>query len=221
MLRHAAHGNARLLVVVVTDRTFIRTGHGNGAGTPRIEVPPVDELPAGEAVAKRPEAAGDERAADGTIAGSSLAKELGARGGAAKRGRTALAASLGLGELAEDADFAHYQRAAENFRRHQVAELAATVGGGKCGAAPASIIATAALQRAASAFLMERAAATGSPELFKTASRLGNDSRQNLLAAHSLCALEAKAALAAEPDPLFKQQQDFQRRLAERQERDG
>lgn len=55
------------------------------------------------------------------------------------------------------------------------------------------MVATAALQLAWSRCLFDKAAKDGNPELAVTASRLANDSRQNLLAAHELCAREAEA----------------------------
>jgi hypothetical protein len=57
----------------------LRSGHGNGAGSPRIEVLPVDELPPG--VQAPPLAsAGDERRPDGTFApGARTAQSAGGR----------------------------------------------------------------------------------------------------------------------------------------------
>ncbi len=72
--------------------------------------------------------------------------------------------------------------------------LARTVGGGVCGPAPASIIASAALQLAASRFAYE---VLGDVAL---GSKLSNDSRQNLLAAHELCAREAQSRQAQKPN---------------------
>lgn len=80
-----------------------------------------------------------------------------------------------------------YARAARGFRKAHITTLARSVGGGHCGPAPASIIASAALQFAASRFAFE---VLGDMTL---GSRLANDSRQNLLAAHELCAREAQA----------------------------
>ena len=79
-----------------------------------------------------------------------------------------------------------YLADAEAFAAAEVTRLAQTVGGGHCGAAPASMVQSAALQLAAS----RAAFASGD---FDRGSKLANDSRQNLLAAHELCAKEAKA----------------------------
>jgi hypothetical protein len=98
---------------------------------------------------------------------------------------------MGLADLVADPNFAPYKRAAADFRRAQVRSLARTVGGGHCGPGPASMVASAAWQLAASRFLFD--AASGNVDRLVVASRLANDSRQNLLAAHELCAREAQA----------------------------
>ncbi len=54
---------------------------------------------------------------------------------------------------------------ASTFRRVQCAELARTVGGGVCGPAPSSMVASAALALAWSRFFSDRAAIDGDPEL--------------------------------------------------------
>jgi hypothetical protein len=89
-----------------------------------------------------------------------------------------------------------------------VTSLARDVGGGVCGTAPSSIIASAALQLAASRFAFE---VLGDMVL---GSRLANDSRQNLLAAHELVAREAQARAHHQGDELARAQQQFQRQLA-------
>lgn len=168
----------------------LRTGHGTGAGSPRIEVLPVDELPAGEPGHARPESPGD-RGADGRFArGNALSVE----GGRARAGKTRLASRLRLGEAFADPRFDPYARAAVAFRRAQVATVAATVGGGVCGPAPSSMVASAALQLAGSRFAFE---VLGDMAL---GSRLANDSRQNLLAALEIGAREAAARKSAAPD---------------------
>lgn len=52
---------------------------------------------------------------------------------------------------------------------------------------------------AASRFAFDQAASTGEAGLFALASKLADASRQNLLAAHELCAREAKARPALNP----------------------
>lgn len=165
----------------------LRKGHGRGAGVPRIEVLPVDELPAGVPAPQRFGEPEIRRDAQGRPADAESHRAMSALGGKARAGKSRLARRVALGDSFADPRFAPYAGAARAFRRLHVKQLAQNVGGGTCGPAPASIIATAALQLAASRFAAE---ILGDLAL---ASKLGNDSRQNLLAAHELCAREAKA----------------------------
>lgn len=166
----------------------LRKGHGNGAGSPRIEVLPADELPAGVPAATRAESPTDRGDRGKFARGNSLA----ALGGRSRNGETKLARRLRLADVFADPKFEPYASAARGFRRAQVGALARNVGGGYCGPAPASIIASASLQLAASRYAFE---VLGDMAL---GSRLANDSRQNLLAAHELCAREA----AGRPKPV-------------------
>jgi hypothetical protein len=167
----------------------LRKGHGTGAGQPRIEVLPPDELPAGvpENADQVSRAAALER---GPFAPGNRRSVLGGR---ARRGKTRLAERMGLRALPEGSAFRAYKVAAASFRRAQCAELARTVGGGVCGPGPSSMIASAALQLAWSRYLADAAAEHQEPDLALAASRLADASRQNLLAAHELCAKEAAA----------------------------
>jgi hypothetical protein len=168
----------------------LRSGHGTGAGVPRVEVLPVDELPQG--VQAPPLAStGSERRPDGTFAPG--ARTMQAAGGRATAGKTRLAAKLGLARLPEGDAFAPYRRAAATFRRVQCSELARTVGGGVCGPGPSSVVASAALALAWSRYLSDQAAQTGDAELAMRSARLGETSRQHLLASIELCAREATA----------------------------
>ena len=179
----------------------LRSGHGNGAGVPRIEVLPADELPEGVQAPKQvPSRA--ERRADGTFAPG--ASTVQSQGGRSRRQATRLARRLGLGELPDDAAFKPYRAAAAAFRRFHVSTLAQSVGGGHCGPGPASVVATAAWQLAVSRYLFDRAALSGERDDFALASKLANDSRQNLLAAHELCAREAEARAKANPTNAHK-----------------
>ena len=175
----------------------LRKGHGRGAGVPRIEVLPADELPIGVQAPAQDESTG-ERRPDGTwVPGARTAQS---DGGRSRRDQTRLSRRMGLAILAADAAFAPYKRAASDFRRTHATTLARTVGGGQCGPGPSSIIATAAWQLAASRFLFDLGAAKGDPKLMLEASRLGDASRQNLLAAHELAAREATARQDAGAD---------------------
>ena len=121
-------------------------------------------------------------------------------GGHARAGKTRLADRLGLVELPPAVRSRPTAPPPVSFRRAQCAALAQGVGGGVCGAAPSSLVATAALQLAWSRFFSDKAAVTGDADLALTASRLGDASRQSLLAAHELCAKEDKRA-GNEPKP--------------------
>jgi hypothetical protein len=181
-------GNGRVRLMA------LRHGHGRGSGVPRIEVLPPDELPAG--VPESARASGPEsRGAGGLFAENN---KFASEGGKARKGKTRLATRLRLGETFADPRFDPYARAAKAFQRAQVTTLARTVGGGACGPAPSSMVASAALQLAASrfAFEVEGDALKGS--------RLANDSRQNLLAAHELCAREAQARPRQDPVALLQ-----------------
>ena len=167
----------------------LRNGHGAGAGQPRIEVLPVDELPAGVPDVARHESPSDRRPGGLFAPGNSLAR----LGGKARAGKTRLADRLGLKSLADSSEFRPYKAAAVSFRRAQCAELAKTVGGGMCGPAASSMVASAALQLAWSRYLSDLAAVDGDAELALRASKLADASRQNLLAAHELCAKEAQS----------------------------
>lgn len=185
----------------------LRSGHGRGAGVPRIEVLPVDELPAGLAVVKPYEQALPRPP---YAAGSAEAREAGRRGGKRKAGTTALASGIGLAKAFSDPTFAPYRRAAEHFAKLHVRRLADSVGGGECGPAPSSIIWSAGLQLAASRWAFE---AAGDPAL---GSRLANDSRQNLLAAHELAAREGEARVRCQGSQVARDQAAFQAQLAAR-----
>ena len=161
----------------------LRTGHGNGAGAPRIEVLSAEELPIGMPGSKP---LGQAFPAPPYEVGSAAAREAARRGGNARKGTTALASGIGLAKHFSDPAFERYRNAAENFARLHVKRLAETVGGGDCGPGPASVVWSAGLQLAASRWAFE---VKGDPAL---GSRLANDSRQNLLAAHELCVRKSR-----------------------------
>ncbi len=179
-------------------RTFVRAGHGQGKGTPHVEVPPADELPApvpGEPVPL-------VRREDGTIADSTTARELGRLGGLARARRVRLVHSLGLSRLAEDSAFAPYRSAADEFVSHHLEELARSAGG-TVGAAASTMIASAALQLAASRFAFDRFAESGDIAMAKLGSSMADASRQNLLAAYSHAVLEAEGRARSDDDHLY------------------
>lgn len=189
----------------------LRKGHGKGKGTPRIEVLPPDELPAGLPGDMPAEAPGD-RGQGGRFAKGNTG--LSRKGGLAKRGKARLAAKLTLGTLPQGAAFEPYQRAARTFRRQHCAAIASTVGGGVCGTGPSSMVASAALQLAWSRFLFDRAARTEDASEVALAKTLADSSRQNLMAAHEYAAKEASARGDSIEADLARQQRAFQKRLA-------
>lgn len=168
----------------------LRRGHGRGAGVPRIEVRPADELPAGVPGPARPVAGRD---ASGRFVPSDGTKELARAAGKARAESIQLARLLGLSELSEGHPFAPYARLAREWRDAHMAKLAATVGGGEVGPGPASVVSSAALQLAAARWLSDRGAEAGDAKQLLEGSRLANDSRQNLLAAQEMVAFEAKS----------------------------
>ena len=190
----------------------LRSGPGSAGRDrePRVEAPRADELPEGVQAPVQAEAR-DERTPDGRWTPG--ARTAQAAGGNAKRGKVQLTARLGLATLPAGNDFAPYRRAASTFRRVQCSELARAVGGGVCGPGPSSIVASAALALAWSRYFSDLAAQTGDAELALRSARLGETSRQHLLAAHELCAREALAR--PQQDPLTTARAEFQRRLQE------
>jgi hypothetical protein len=166
----------------------LRKGHGKGAGVPRIEVLPADELPAPLPGKAAPLA----RRTDGTIADSVTAKALGAAGGRAKHSKAKLLSGLGLADLGETEEFRPYWLAVEDWVRAHLAVLAGMCGG-SVGPGPASIVGTAGVQLASSRFFSDRGTKSRDRKDFETASKLGDASRQNLLAAYELARREAEA----------------------------
>ncbi len=170
----------------------LRRGHGNGAGSPRVEVLPADELPRGVQAPARQAPTGD-RGAHGKLVPGAGTAALAATGGRARAEQLRLARLLGRVELPEDHPLLPYRRDAEDWRDAHLARLAATVGGGELGPAAQAIISTAALQHAASRWLFDRSVVEADADLALKASRLGDAARQNMLAAHELAAKEAEA----------------------------
>lgn len=150
-----------------------------------------------------------ERDARGRVVAGASAAALARRGGqmqARRAGlRVALAALLPGDMVPDDAPMAEAIRHAEQFRDVHLTTLAASAGG-ICGPGPASMVASAALQLAASRYLFGQGARTGDAFILKTASGLANDSRQNLLAAYELAVREARARTDAQgpADPLAR-----------------
>jgi hypothetical protein len=174
----------------------LRSGHGNGKGSPRIEVRPADELPPPladrEAVLSVPLAFRP----DGKIGDTATARVLGSRGGKANARKVRLIDSLGLSTLAAESTFTPYRGAAEEFVKHHLSELA-RMAGGSVGSGPSTFVASAGLQLAGSRWAFDQGGASGDATLIKLGSTLANDSRQNILAAYELATREAKARVEA------------------------
>lgn len=178
----------------------LRSGHGNGRGVPRIEVLPVDELPAGLPEPARPPATRD---ASGRFLPGPGTREIARKGAKAAQEARQLAQLLGLWDPPEGHPYAPYLRLAREWRDAHMGQLASTVAGGEVGPGPASVVSSAALQLAASRYLSDLGAQLGDSKMLLDASRLSDSSRQNLLAAHELAAREAAARPKAHASPIL------------------
>jgi hypothetical protein len=169
----------------------LRTGHGNGAGVPRIEVLPADEQPVGVPAPSgeaRPAEPAGARRSNGTVADRSLARELGARGGR-KRAEMArqLRALRGLGLHGEPPEALRpYLVDADEYAVAEVARLARECGGGTCPQNAAALV-----QQAALAMAGSRAAYAAGDTV--TGARLGAEVRSSLLGARELTVKEAQS----------------------------
>jgi hypothetical protein len=159
-------------------------------GRRRPLVPRVDELPAGMPAPARP---APERDATGRLQAGPGTSALAREGAIALHERRQLEQLLGLWEAPDGHSYAPYARLAREWRDQHVATLAATVGGGRIGPGPSSVVSSAAMQLAASRWLYDLGAETGDAKALLDASRLADASRANLLSAHELAANEAAA----------------------------
>jgi hypothetical protein len=169
----------------------LRTGHGNGAGVPRIEVLPADEQPMGIPAPSEPvvpPVAAEAGRSNGRIADRQLAVELGRRGGQARAAKAAeLKALTGLGLLGATPEvLLPYLDAATEFASSEVERLARECGGGVCPQNAAALVLAAARAMAGSC----AAYAAGDLAL---GAKLGAEMRQNLLGARELTVREAQA----------------------------
>src|SRR5690606_35398931 len=130
---------------------------------------------------------------DGTLLPGPSASEFARRGAQAQQENRKARALLGAFEPDENHAFAGYMKVAREWRHEHAAQLAQAFGGGSLDAGAASVLASAALQLAASRYLFDLGATNGDSRMLLEASKLANDSRQNLLSAQELCAKTAKA----------------------------
>lgn len=169
----------------------IRSAHGRAAelgAITVIETLPADELPAGVPAPARPAADRSERGEFAPGPGTSGIARLGGLAAAESR---KFARLLGVVEFDESHVYAPYMRLAREHRDDHGSELAQRVGGGQLSAGVSSIVASASLALAASRFLYDQGALTGSAALLVQAARLADQSRTALMTAHELAAREA------------------------------
>lgn len=163
----------------------LRRGHGNGAGVPRVEVLPADELPPAVPALT----AGAERDDAGRfVKGNTIARNARIRPPAT--GPMALATS--------DPRFRRFATWGARYGAHRRRELAAAHGG-VLSAGVGTIIESAGQALAASRFLQWLAGQAGDPDLFKAAAQLAQTARQHELAAWELAAREAQARPRSTP----------------------
>lgn len=119
-------------------------------------------------------------------------------GGLAKKDVPKMLAEMGIPDATP---FKKFKTLATSFLKFHTKRLARDVGGGECGPAPSMMVKFAAFQAASGEYLYREAVKllekgdandlSDATQLFQSSSKLQNSSRQNLLAAHELCAKEA------------------------------
>ncbi len=168
-----------------------RKGHGvMKDGGPRIETLPADELPKGIPAPARQENPGDRDRRGLFQPGNSLARVA----GKAKKGSTHLGGRFSLKALPQGSDFERYKTAAIPFARAIRGEYAMKVGGGECGPAASSIIASAARALALSMYFGDKAMEAGDADLAMKAVRMADSHKQCLQSAYEICQRMAEAS---------------------------
>jgi hypothetical protein len=166
----------------------LRNSSTDGRSPVHVEAPRPDELPRAVPAPARP-AEGRDRS--GKFTPGSGTSELARKGARARHESRQLAQLLGLWQAPEGHPFAPYARLARDWRDAHIAALAANVGGGEVDPGAASVVSTAALELAASRWLFDQGAQGGDAKMLLDAARLGDASRQNILAAFELAAKAA------------------------------
>lgn len=115
------------------------------------------------------------------------------------RGIAALARFGKTSGLPREGPWEPYTRQAEAFRKHHCRMLAIQAGG-ICGAAPSTMVTSAAAQMAVSQFLFDQGARENDVQKLRVASQMANDSRSNLLAAYEMAIKEAVALKAIQTE---------------------
>jgi hypothetical protein len=193
----------------------VRSGHGNGKGRPHPEVlapsklpkgiafdpsrlpPPassggmVGVDPPGGAAGERPRMLGIIKVGGVSPQKNKKPKMIPTHEDYSRWGKMATSKTvkmLGFNDYEPDDPFYKYAKLAEQFRAAELDRVIKLVGGGVLGAGPQAIIASAARQLAASIWYTDQGN-------HLDASKLANDARQNLLAAHELAVKQAKQRL--------------------------
>ncbi len=159
----------------------LRTGHGNGAGTPRIEVLPPNELPKAQAVGPDPLQTGRDP----------KTKRLQTSEAARAMAKLPRKSRFVPKALACNPRFASHNVRRLEWQRKRLAELHTAHGGVSHGVG--AMLNAAAWLYSAGEFAAELAAESGDIELFKSAASLTSTARQHELAAWELSAREAQA----------------------------
>jgi len=162
----------------------LRTGHGNGAGSPRIETLPADELPKAQAVGADPIEAGRDPKTK-RLTSSEAARAM------AKLPRRSRFIPR---KLALDPRFERHNLRRLEWQRKRMAELQAAHGGVSHGVG--AMLNAAGWLYAGAEFAAELAAESGDLELFKTSATLSSTARQHELASWELSAREAEGRKA-------------------------
>ena len=158
----------------------LRKGHGNGAGTPRIEVLPPDEQPAAQAAG-----------ADPLETGRDSAKRVRTTAAAQALARLPRRSRFLPKKLACDPRFEQHNARRLEWQRKRMAELQAAHGFVSHGVG--AMLNAAAWLYAGGEFAAELAAGAGDMDGFKSAATLTSTARQHELAAWELAAREAQA----------------------------
>lgn len=159
----------------------LRTGHGNGAGVPRVEVLPPDELPP----ASPSNADRSGRGSDGRfLPGNGIAR--------AQKVRPAKYGTLVLELAKADPVYQTCARWGSRYAAHRRVELA-KAHGGELSAGVGALVESAGNALADSRYVRAKAAEKGDAALFKLAASLATEARQCELAAWELAAREAAA----------------------------
>jgi hypothetical protein len=223
----------RALARLILALAMLVNGHGTGAGQPRIEVPSAARVPVG--VPWEPEPAADptpESPPGGSLGPGApphlitseklfpksgkfqKGNKLSQLGGRAKKDTAKLLTEMGI---TRSTTFKPFKAKAKAFARAQQNEMARSVGGGFCGPSPSSMIQSAAIQMAYAAWLQDKAERLMDDdgnlgevrELLGESRTFQNSSRQNLLAAHEMCAREAISRRNSKTGPVTALEKAF------------